>query len=1706
MNAVVLDDKEGYYEHRRSFAIDLIKSVVTNITKESIDLVFPRNKTPSGKIKKMTQLNTQGRKSPHSIIEEESEDPQDVSFFNEVGLDHSTAESLANKKLTKTKFFTRDFHGKKASYMITPEFRKIPIICDRKTLKRRRGGNWVDITLKLIKEANPFCSWKFTYNHIRKNKTNKKNSSYWVAKAKCTFVDCNCRVEITQEDKESLELVFHFIGDINHNVTKPKSRKINGEARKQVKSKFLKEPNHSAAGNYRKSLASIPSDVFASGNRDRVGTSKKVHQKIRSEVNIELNGINNLHKNLCDLQRRLAEDDKSMSQKLDLKFRKIFGFIQRFIVTDTEFKLVMFEEKHVRLYHNTAKRDIIYLDATGGIVKKIKAFKKIFMYALTMRHPFGKTVALPALSYLTSSHSMESVRFSLMALRENERQVFGECSQPKLVILDNSKVLQGAILREFNNESITDYVNRVFDTLTLSSSQRSTLTKILTDIFSCSGHLLKQVKRAVSKKCATIKDFILFSIGRMIVCEKLEELTTIITLFSSILTTRFSSDGLRDAVKMMENYINQFDGHDLVEDVLSDQNDKDDELESEEDDDDDEEEDVEKDHGEVEEKDGNEKKTKANAKTEKTKTKKKKKENKWTTYWTDQIDKSRRKYEWVGEDINEAPINEYYSPTFFEYFKKNLLNITPIWTRIWISERNPDTLKGRSTKDQNSTNATVENFFKYVKSEHDTSLPIVSFVKKYHESLNNLSVEFLEGIVQGCGNVGEKEEKIIRIFRDEVEDNPVSIDTEKWSKRRKRKPGNKYLRPKKKAKLITSTQKGKAESDEMSDTDDENEEIEEERNEIGNNNEDDEIELEEEVKKEKWFETRELKTARKSWHDFTEKEKEMMNESGQQGCCSSDIRGVNMVACEFCEKWFHECCLNFDFQFLQLVDYICYDCFKSNTTGIANFFFYHFKKNPDLDQHGCEMHWNTLSEEHKKSFGDHIFLTKKLLITDKIIVQSKIGIVNKKLNCWFSSVLHSLFGSSASCLFGSSNQSLLRIQEMLRTQPTAKVPAINLMREYKAMSDDLGIDVNSNRNQDPSDLAFAIIRRLPLALDFKIRALVIHNCSKCQQILKIDSRTEEESLDLTVPANYQHSIKLTDLVWYNLGGWKSYDHDDILERCLCKSNEISTFVTLLDSPIYIVLKFSRIKYVNKQVHLAKTKILLEHEIDLGEFSPAFQTDSKYLLVSSVNYAGGQDSVFSNHFTATLFDHEKGKAVWFDDNTVKRFTTEKWLKNESFQKSVFYAIYIKKSSIGENKSFDYPWNLDEEKIFLTEKVMFGDLTPSNITPTSSLLSCSGKNLVTGDIIFTFVKAVASNYPSVKVVSSDVITNARSCSQNVEFQVLQSEGISLCNLVIIIHHTPPGHWSIIGIYPKQKMIFHLNSIATKSEEPFQVALYIVEKVYETQREHFFFAQWQLYQPVKVPQQKDTVNCGVFACLNAYNLIERTTFSGLEDDPACMRYWIASTCLNAEIHLPERTNFKTKSIDPPEKFDHLIIDRHLKTCRSPNIFDKIFETVETYVLSDDSDKNSSSSSNEVQYEEEVKLPYELDQYLESGAYKAQLEEVFRTPLNVNQYDIVVFYSVSSRSQIKEAFSQVDFNYVMSFKMRCEIGLILMRKMNGTSFGIPMRHTTADFYLEIVCPVLLCLFYKGTKKINLLEAERLVAPGYPYHVLLLSQVFKLS
>ena len=62
------------------------------------------------------------------------------------------------------------------------------------------------------------------------------------------------------------------------------------------------------------------------------------------------------------------------------------------------------------LYHETAPRDILYVDATGTVASKIPWLKRILYYAALVRNPFGKTPPVPVCEYITSNHDQFSIR------------------------------------------------------------------------------------------------------------------------------------------------------------------------------------------------------------------------------------------------------------------------------------------------------------------------------------------------------------------------------------------------------------------------------------------------------------------------------------------------------------------------------------------------------------------------------------------------------------------------------------------------------------------------------------------------------------------------------------------------------------------------------------------------------------------------------------------------------------------------------------------------------------------------------------------------------------------------------------------------------------------------------------------------------------------------------------------------------------------------------------------------------------------------------------------------------------------------------------------------------------------------------------------------------------------------------------------------
>ena len=82
----------------------------------------------------------------------------------------------------------------------------------------------------------------------------------------------------------------------------------------------------------------------------------------------------------------------------------------------------------------------------------------------------------------------------------------------------------------------------------------------------------------------------------------------------------------------------------------------------------------------------------------------------------------------------------------FEYVKKHLLNEVMIWIKIWhknvaVSKKSVSTL-GKNFTVNNTSNATSENFFKFIKSDKNLlKIPLVTFIETLSDRIRNLEKE-----------------------------------------------------------------------------------------------------------------------------------------------------------------------------------------------------------------------------------------------------------------------------------------------------------------------------------------------------------------------------------------------------------------------------------------------------------------------------------------------------------------------------------------------------------------------------------------------------------------------------------------------------------------------------------------------------------------------------------------------------------------------------------------------------------------------------------------------------------------------------------------------------------------------------------------------------------------------------------------------------
>ena len=100
-----------------------------------------------------------------------------------------------------------------------------------------------------------------------------------------------------------------------------------------------------------------------------------------------------------------------------------------------------------------------------------------------------------------------------MYLREKERRLFSKKIQPHKIIVENSRVLQTAVLFEYNGETIDHYCDRMY---TLINEKQKTADTEKTFIQLCSNHFLAQIKRTLIRLKISEKHFVMRILGRLI--------------------------------------------------------------------------------------------------------------------------------------------------------------------------------------------------------------------------------------------------------------------------------------------------------------------------------------------------------------------------------------------------------------------------------------------------------------------------------------------------------------------------------------------------------------------------------------------------------------------------------------------------------------------------------------------------------------------------------------------------------------------------------------------------------------------------------------------------------------------------------------------------------------------------------------------------------------------------------------------------------------------------------------------------------------------------------------------------------------------------------------------------------------------------------------------------------------------------------------
>ena len=121
---------------------------------------------------------------------------------------------------------------------------------------------------------------------------------------------------------------------------------------------------------------------------------------------------------------------------------------------------MLFNEASVRIFHDLSKHDIIYIDATGKLFADKLNHLRLFYYAMVLRDPYHLNAPIPISELISSRQTADSTGLMIRKLKERSKYLGLKVATPSLLMSDFSMAIIIACLREFNNKSYEEFLER----------------------------------------------------------------------------------------------------------------------------------------------------------------------------------------------------------------------------------------------------------------------------------------------------------------------------------------------------------------------------------------------------------------------------------------------------------------------------------------------------------------------------------------------------------------------------------------------------------------------------------------------------------------------------------------------------------------------------------------------------------------------------------------------------------------------------------------------------------------------------------------------------------------------------------------------------------------------------------------------------------------------------------------------------------------------------------------------------------------------------------------------------------------------------------------------------------------------------------------------------------------------------------------------